>query len=98
MGGTDVTPPPPPPVYGPRPAEGLWNYRVVRKHGVFAVHEVVYHPDGRIRWFSADPVTPTGPTADDLAVDLRRMAEALDYPPLDFAAMEQDALRPRQDG
>lgn len=92
MGGTDVTPPA---VYGPRPAEGRWNYRVMVKDGAFAVHEVVYAADGKIVWFSADPVTPSGDTADELAADLRRMADALDYPPLDFAAMERDALRER---
>jgi hypothetical protein len=89
MGGADVTPP----VYGPRPAEGMWNYRVVLKHGKYAIHEVVYAADGRVRWFSADPATASGATADELAIDLRRMADALDFPPLDFTAMERDALR-----
>jgi hypothetical protein len=58
----------------------------------------VYHPDGRIKWFSVDPVIATGPTADELADDLRRMAEALGYPALDYDAMERDALAQRPPG
>lgn len=92
MGGADVTP-----VYTPRPTEGLWNYRVMVKDGTFAVHEVVYAADGKVIWFSADPVAPTGGNGDELAVDLQRMAEALNYPPLDFAAMKQDAQRTQEE-
>ena len=92
MGGANVTPPA---ATGPRPAEGRWNYRVVFKDGAFAVHEVVYAADGKVVWFSADPVAPAGGSAEELAVDLRRMADALDYPPLDFAAMARDDLRER---
>jgi hypothetical protein len=71
----------------------MWNYRVVLKHGRFAIHEVVYAADGKITWFSADPVVASAATADELAIDLRRMADALDFPPLDYDAIERDALR-----
>lgn len=76
---------------GPRPEQGRWNYRVMVKDGIFAIHEVVYAEDGKLIWFSADAVTPAGASGDELAMDLRRYTEALHYPPLDYAAMERDA-------
>ncbi|MGL4422554.1 MAG: hypothetical protein ACRCZF_17940 [Gemmataceae bacterium] len=58
------------------------------KDGTWGIHEVYYHEDGQIHWFSAEPVVPQGESVEQLANDLQRQANALNYEALDFNRME----------
>lgn len=68
-----------------------WNYRVIKKatvfHGepYFEIHEVYYAEDNNeIAYWSSDPMTPFGETAEELATDLKHMAEAFNKPILEL--------------
>ena len=65
-----------------------WNYRVVKKDGMYAIHEV-YYSDGKVVGITEDGVAPTGETKLEVVEDLVRMlqdckSEIVDYE--DFAS------------
>ena len=72
-----------------------WNYRVMRKDGQYAVHEVFYAEDGRITGFTIEPVFPRADDPDELAEEFERYRRALTEPILDFAALEAEAEKRR---
>jgi len=71
-----------------------WNYRVVRasedsKPGedYYAIYEVYYNDKQEVVAWTENEVAPMGITPDELAADLRHMAEALVMPILDITKM-----------
>lgn len=65
-----------------------WNYRVVKKDGMYAIHEVHYS-DGEIIGITEDAVAPIGETKSEVVEDLVMMlqdckSEVVDYE--DFAS------------
>ena len=71
-----------------------WNYRVIRKDGRLAVHEVFYADDGRVSGYTAEPAYPRADDPDGLAEEFDRYRRALAEPVLDYAALEAEAVRP----
>jgi hypothetical protein len=69
-----------------------WNYRVVRTTGehrgeafeVVAIHEAHYDTDGKPRTITADPVTASFDSIEDLRAGLTRMLASLDQPVLNY--------------
>lgn len=49
-----------------------WNFRVLDHGTHFALHEVHYDEQGTATSWTADPVTFTGDTLDDVITDLER--------------------------
>jgi hypothetical protein len=76
-----------------------WNYRVMKKRikgeDVFEIHEVYYHPDGRIHTWSEDPVILYGETPEELKQDILRQSRALERPVLDYDTLTPDQDDPR---
>jgi hypothetical protein len=77
---------------------GGWNYRVVEKEYFvnneisldYTIHEVYYYPDGSIRGYSNNPITPLGAdNPDELKFDLTHMLEAFDKPVLKWKQLEK---------
>jgi hypothetical protein len=68
---------------------GTWNYRVMKRNGEHAVHEVFYTATGRIRGFTAEPVYPRAESVAGLKSELRRYARAFSKPVLDFERLEK---------
>lgn len=47
--------------HGDRPGNGnKWNFRIIERDGIYAVHEVYYNQDGVPDSVSEDPVSPYG--------------------------------------
>ncbi len=67
-----------------------WNYRVMRRDGELAIHEVHYDEDGRVQGYGAEPTFPGGPDLDELRANLQQYASALDEPVLEY---EDDSPR-----
>ena len=62
-----------------------WNYRVIKSHDsqdYYVIREVYYGKDNTIKYWSDDPVDPTGDTVGELKEDLELMASALSKPVL----------------
>ena len=76
-----------------------WNYRVMKKRidgeDVFEIHEVYYHPDGRIHTWSEDPVIPYRETPEELKQDILMQSGALERPVLDYDTLVSEHDDPR---
>jgi hypothetical protein len=70
-----------------------WNYRVMRKDGQYAVHEVFYEDDGRVSGYTTDPVFPRADSLEELADEFQRYRRALDETVLDYERPDADAKR-----
>ena len=57
-----------------------WNYRTVRRNGIFAIHEVYYANNGRAMYLTENPVSPMGISEGSLIDDLNAMYNALAKP------------------
>jgi len=66
----------------------MWNHRVVaRKVGeetYYGIHEVYYDSNGKPTVCTKDPVQPFGETLEELAIEIRYFAQALEKPVLDY--------------
>lgn len=68
-----------------------WNYRVLRREGNFAIHEVFYE-DGKPTSCTEDPVAPFGEdTLEELRHDMEMMMRALSKPVLDYENLQPDS-------
>jgi hypothetical protein len=65
-----------------------WNYRVMARAGRYAVYAVYYDDDGRIKYWSAEPMELSGETVEGLNEELERYRRALSEPVLDYDAPE----------
>lgn len=81
------------------------NYRVVevddgRGDPWFCIHEVYYHPDGSVKYFSAYGSDAFGDTPDELEADLQAMQDALAKPVLKLSYLKSSFPdgRPPTDG
>lgn len=61
-----------------------WNYRVVQRVDVFAIHEVYYDAAGQPEAVTVDAMTPDGTTLEELRATLERFQEALNEPVLQY--------------
>ena len=62
-----------------------WNHRVIRyADGTLGIHEVYYNKDGIVFGFTEDAVGPVGEDKVELLTVLRRMAECIDKPVLEY--------------
>ncbi len=60
-----------------------WNYRVVKRNDVFAIHEVYY--DGtKIVAISDDSIKPYGESFDELNNDAHLFTRAIESPVLNY--------------
>ena len=59
-----------------------FDYRVVFSGDRYAIHEVFYYEDGRVKGWTEDPVVPYGPSVEDLRFELAKYLEALNRPVL----------------
>ena len=62
-----------------------WNYRIIKDYdyeSYYVIREVYYGKDGTIKYWSDDPIGPTGDTVDELKEDLELMASAFNKPVL----------------
>ncbi len=66
-----------------------WDYRVVIKDGVYAVHEVYYDERGGPRAVSTDEMLPAGESFADLRLTFDLMRQALEKPALRFEEFER---------
>lgn len=62
-----------------------WPYRVVHRHGRFAIHRVYYDERGEPWTYSEEPVYPEGASLEDLGEDLELYRAALDLPVLEYS-------------
>jgi len=66
----------------------MWNYRVCHRPSVAGgghqIHEVYYDSKGRIKLYSADPISPHGDIVDELYEDMACMWKAFDEEPLNL--------------
>lgn len=72
-----------------------WDYRVVIKDGVYAIHECYYNEKGAPHSISTDEMCPAGETFEDLRMSYGLMAEAFEKPALryeDFGGGDQPPL------
>ena len=60
------------------------EYRVVKKGGLFAVHEVVCDAQGNPTAISTDPSVPSGATFAEIAQNVRKYSAAIQKPVLDY--------------
>ena len=70
------------------------DYRVIRKDGRYAIHEVFYDEHGEPWACSEDPVCPEGNTVDSLREELEHYQRALELPVLEYGDL---ILRRRSD-
>ena len=65
-----------------------WNYRVCHRPtvpgGGYNVHEVYYDDEGRVIWYTKDPVSPFGDTPEELECDMTMMIDAFNQEPLNL--------------
>jgi hypothetical protein len=71
-----------------------WNYRVMLREGIYAVHAVYYADDGRITDWSAEPMPVIGESVEELDEELERFRHALSQPVLDYE--EPESVVPEQ--
>lgn len=63
--------------------EAYWNYRVMVKEGEYAIHEVYYEGE-RVSNYTAEPVSPSGESIEELTNDVRSYLSALEKPVLEW--------------
>lgn len=56
------------------------------RDGVVAIFEVHYYEDGRIRGYSAEPMSPTGETVEELRGNCGLYLAALGKPVLEYTS------------
>ena len=61
-----------------------WNYRVVQREDLFAIHEVYYDEAGKPAAVTADAMTPDGDTLEELRETFEQFREAFDQPVLQY--------------
>ena len=72
-----------------------WNYRIIRhKEGRFALHEVYYHDDGRMKMYSTYPISfgsdaEAGPEELILSLEMA-LKDARERPIRDVTAFGED--------
>jgi len=64
-----------------------WNYRVVKRDDVFAIHEVYYKGD-KIVAISDDSIEPCGESFDELSNDVHLFTLAIKNPVLSYDDIE----------
>jgi hypothetical protein len=85
-------------VLGARDREvNSWPYRVVHKHGSFAIHRVYYDEQGEIWTCSDEPVYPEGVSLEDLDEDLKLYRAALDLQVLEHSKLVPEDESPSVD-
>jgi hypothetical protein len=62
-----------------------WNFRVVKKEGIYGVYEVYYNSKDEIIGMTENTVSLVSDNHEDLILLLARMAGDLDSPVLDYA-------------
>lgn len=62
----------------------FWNYRVVKRGDVYAIHECYYDEHGVPNGLSKDEMTPAGISFDDLKINYDLMGDAFDKPAIDY--------------
>ena len=62
-----------------------YPYRIVHKHGTFAIHRVNYDEGGEIWTCSREPAYPTAVSLQGLGEDLDLYRAALDLPVLEYS-------------
>ena len=67
-----------------------WKYRVILKHGRYAIHEVFYDAEGEPWTCSVDPVYPEGDTLAALREELEHYQCALEWPVLEYTDLVPD--------
>lgn len=63
--------------------EFVWNYRVIERDGVFAIHEAFYE-GGELVGITSEPVCPQGDDLEELRGDIANFVKALRTPVLKF--------------
>ena len=75
----------------------LWTYRVFRDEDDYCVRVVYHEHDGQLIGYQRAPATPTGRTAEELALDITWFQEAFDLPMLTMDALDAElATLPNQ--
>lgn len=64
-----------------------WDYRVVKRNDVFAIHEV-YREGTKIVAISEDSIRPYGESFDELSNDAHLFARAIERPVLNYDDIE----------
>jgi len=68
-----------------------WNYRVLKKDDLFALHSVYYDDDGKIVGWSQNPDPVIDEDFDYLRTQLALMLEALDEEVVDLDTIERES-------
>ena len=74
-----------------------WNYRVIERDGIFAIHEVYYDQDGKPVGVTSRPAAPMGEDPQELARDLGRYMSAIGQPVIpwhDLAGLTEEPDEP----
>lgn len=61
-----------------------WNYRIVKKCGIYQIYEVYYDKKGRPEAVSADPIALMGETREQLSGDMLLQSMAFHKDVLDY--------------
>lgn len=70
-------------------ADGMWNYRVIKKGQQFAIYEVYYDDMGNPFAFTEEPCHPYGESVEELTEDMSYFQKALELPVLDYEELEK---------
>lgn len=76
----------------------LWDYRVIKRDGVYTIHEVYYNPDGSIYALTEHPVEPLGESPEELKRDLNRFVKAFKQEILEYDKIKFSRDRSKKTG
>jgi hypothetical protein len=69
--------------------ERYWNYRVVKRGNLYAVHEVHYTDGSKIEFISENPVPVEAGTREDVKWVMRMMEANWCLPVIDYETLEE---------
>ena len=67
-----------------------WNYRIIKKGGVFGVYEVYYDNEGKVVCYTERPVSPGGDTLEEMKQDFKRYKKAFKEEVIDMDKEEKE--------